>query len=106
MWGRPVAAWRPGCSATGVAANAGIGTLIMCVLADGVVTVQEIWTTAHLRECSLANSLLALPRSMVVRRGLGASDCRCPTHFLAWRGSLWQLRAIVRSWGLTPYLSP
>ncbi len=76
------------------------------LLADGLLTVQEIWTTAHRRECSLADSLLALPASAVVHRRLGASDCRCRAHFLKWRGSRSQLREILLSLGLTPFLAP
>ena len=61
----------------------------------GVGPVVEVWWVADGQrwECQWAKEIAA-HGGEVVARGLGSSDCRCPTHLLRWRrgGELAALR--------------
>jgi sugar fermentation stimulation protein A len=42
--------------------------------------IEEVWITNKLSECELARRVMELPGSQIVKKGFGASDCRCPAH--------------------------
>ncbi len=52
------------------------------LLHGGALHLEEIWVAGHIAECRLAAGLLLLPQVSVPKARLGASDCRCPAHFL------------------------
>ena len=47
-----------------------------------VTELQEVWfaSDATRRECQWAGVLQSMPRASIPAKGLGSSDCGCPTH--------------------------
>ncbi len=76
------------------------------LLASGLLTIREIWVTARHSECALVHHLLAQPTASWPAPRLGASDCRCPAHFLGWQATLADLRRRLSAWGCSPYPCP
>ncbi len=72
------------------------------LLGSGALAIQEIWLTPTLPECVLAGTLLQHPAVKVPHPRLGASDCRCPAHFLCWQGQVASLRHLLLALGLIP----
>ncbi|MFP3867516.1 MAG: GIY-YIG nuclease family protein [Desulfobacteraceae bacterium] len=62
--------------------------------------ILEVWVSDSLPECDLARTMLAQPETSVPRPGLGASDCRCPAHFLDYKGELGHLHRGLLDLGL------
>jgi Uri superfamily endonuclease len=73
------------------------------LLAEGALKIKEIWLGEAGAECRLAGSLLALPEVTRPRPRLGASDCRCLTHFFRYSNDLPKLQQFLVSLGLAPY---
>jgi Uri superfamily endonuclease len=69
------------------------------VLASHSNSVLEVWTRAADLECKTARAIHQLPQAGVVKRGLGSSDCQCPTHFYSFNGTLSALRTHLEALG-------
>ena len=52
------------------------------LLAVPTVSVQEVWLSRQDQECHTAKQLAQMAGTMILGRGIGSSDCRCPSHFL------------------------
>jgi Uri superfamily endonuclease len=74
------------------------------VLSGHALTIQEIWIGEQIGECQLAGSLLALPRVTIPKLRLGASDCRCLTHFCRYDDKLSRLKQHLASLGFMTYV--
>lgn len=72
------------------------------LLGSGVLAIQEIWLSLTSTECALAGTLLQHPAVTVPHPRLGASDCRCPAHFLRWQEQLASIRHFLLALGLRP----
>lgn len=83
-----------------------IDRILSCESAQ-VVAVVFAETTSD-AECTVNAALLEHQNTRVFFRGIGSSDCRCESHFLAADGSLSPLKQIVRSCytklGLRPHV--
>ncbi|MBW1917286.1 MAG: GIY-YIG nuclease family protein [Deltaproteobacteria bacterium] len=66
--------------------------------------ILEVWLSDSLPECDLARTMLARPEVWVLKPGLGASDCRCPAHFLVYQGNLRSLERYLPKLGLYLYV--
>ncbi len=72
-------------------------------LLDGTaLRLAEIWISGSLKECALAALIRQLPEVVLPQPGLGASDCRCRTHFYRYTGNPAALRHRLAAWGLEP----
>ena len=64
--------------------------------------------TSRKAECSLNGALLERRDFNTVAKGIGSSDCRCDSHFLAAKGTLRSVRQAARSCyrklGLRPWI--
>ena len=66
-------------------------------------TVRAVWLSESMPECTLADTLRARPEMSIPQPGLGASDCRCPAHLLAYTGDLPLLHNLLKNLGLYLY---
>lgn len=41
-----------------------------------------LFPTCERKECAINIKMLALPHALVIARGFGSSDCRCPSHLV------------------------
>lgn len=65
--------------------------------------ILEVWVSRAQAECELAQAVRAWPGVSLCQPGLGASDCRCPAHLVAYAGDLGQLRKLLSDSNLCPY---
>ena len=73
------------------------------VLAHPEVSLREIRVAERDIECLTAQELLNAGLASVIKKGLGSSDCKCPSHLIHGAGAL---RAILQSLsrlGFSPY---
>lgn len=66
--------------------------------------VVEAWTLPRAAECAAARKALKKGRVIVPR--MGASDCRCPAHFLAVDGSWEAVRGWLSDGGFSRWTPP
>ena len=65
--------------------------------------VIEVWVSDSRPECHLARTMLSVPAISIPKSKLGASDCLCPAHFLAYSGELSALHQYLQDLGLVLY---
>ncbi len=76
------------------------------LLARPEFVVVQVWIAPQLKECQLAQLLLNRPGVAVPCQGMGASDCRCPAHFLGYEGDITSFIRMLQELGLMAYLAP
>jgi len=69
---------------------------ILACKSSGVVAVLSAETLSK-AECSVNTALLERQNAKIVAKGIGSSDCRCESHFLAAKGSLRSVLQTVSS---------
>ncbi|MBF0293567.1 MAG: GIY-YIG nuclease family protein [Magnetococcales bacterium] len=72
------------------------------LLAVPEMQIASVWLTQENRECPTAQTLGSLPGVTLPGRRIGASDCRCPGHFLRLDSPLPVIEAPLRAWGFAP----
>ena len=58
-------------------------------------SILEVWTKEADQECETACKIDNFPGTMVVRKGIGSSDCSCSTHFYFFGGDLEEIRNLL-----------
>ncbi len=72
------------------------------LLAAPEMSVVSVQLTLEDRECRTAQALASLPGVTLPGRRIGASDCRCPGHFLRMEAPLPVIEATLHGWGFAP----
>ena len=74
------------------------------ILSNRASTILEIWYKREDEECKHAQIISRLSSSEIVKKGLGSSDCNCPTHIFLFRGTISELKDHLRSQKFLFYL--
>ncbi len=62
-------------------------------------TIVGVWTKQVDQECETANKIGDLAETEIARKGIGASDCTCPTHFYSFDGELSEIEHHLKAHG-------
>ncbi|RKX58303.1 MAG: GIY-YIG nuclease family protein [Thermodesulfobacteriota bacterium] len=71
------------------------------ILNSRKVSIIEVWTKEADQECETACIIDNFTGAMVVRKGLGSSDCRCPAHFYFFGGDVSEIRNLLERNGFS-----
>lgn len=71
------------------------------LLAAPKASIVEVWLTEKNIECPTAMALSQEAYATLLVRGIGSSDCRCPSHFLALGDSSHLAKKCLRKQGYT-----
>lgn len=72
------------------------------ILAANGAMVTAVWVSQENMECTICGVLLAQKWITVPMAKIGASDCRCPAHFLAVDNGFAATRKILQKNGFAP----
>ncbi|MBF0126431.1 MAG: GIY-YIG nuclease family protein [Magnetococcales bacterium] len=64
--------------------------------------VTAVWMTPEDRECLTATALAALTGISQPGKGVGSSDCRCPTHYFTVASPLEGVATLLETMGFAP----
>lgn len=48
----------------------------------------DAWIHDEAQECKTAREIMHKSDINIIRKGIGSSDCKCPTHFFCFRGQI------------------
>jgi sugar fermentation stimulation protein A len=69
------------------------------ILTQATVSILEVWMRASDEECEASKMLHDHSQTAIVRNGIGSSDCKCPTHFYCFKGTVSELTKSLRNFG-------